>query len=383
METFFLDEMIEILCRLSVKDLIRFKCASKHWCSLIDDPNFIKCHLSHSLKTKTNHSLLLRHYEYNFFSVNYDSGETIQRLNHPVGEEKRAIKILGSCNGLLALIDDNDRMFLWNPSTRKFQVLPSTEIEISSPSICFERSTFYGFGYDPISDDYKLVRMVQLIGKSNGKLNSETKVYSLRRNCWRRIKDFCFYLLSAREIGFLANNALHWMVFKPPKSGKQDLVGFDLGTEEFRFLELPDFCLDKLFCYDIKAMGGYICLTATYREMDTVVVDVWIMEEYGVKVSWIKLISCYQPEFIPDSPFAVPLAFSKNGDKILFNISYKCRIFNNWYSLMDKFVWYDLCGERVEKVEIRGIPSVFEAHFYVESLVPINGNAVMINNEMP
>ncbi|KAK5810539.1 hypothetical protein PVK06_025851 [Gossypium arboreum] len=329
METFFLDEMIEILCRLSVKDLIRFKCASKHWCSLIDDPYFIKRHLSHSLKTKTNHSLLLRHYEYNFFSVNYDSGEAIQRLNHPVGEQKRAIKILGSCNGLLALIDDNDRIFLWNPSTRKFQV------------------------------------------------------YSLRRNCWRRIKDFCFYLLSAREIGFLANNALHWMVFKPPKSGKQDLVGFDLGTEEFRFLELPDFCLDKLFCYDIKAMGGYICLTATYREIDTVVVDVWIMEEYGVKESWIKLISCYQPEFIPDSPFAVPLAFSKNGDKVLFNISYKCRIFNNWYSLMDKFVWYDLCGERIEKVEIRGIPSVFEVHFYVESLVPINGNAVMINNEMP
>ncbi|XP_012477864.2 F-box protein CPR1 [Gossypium raimondii] len=384
MATFLLDEMIEILCRLSVKDLLRFKCASKHWCSLIDDPYFIKLHLSHSLKTKTNHSLILRRYEYHFFSVNYDSGETIQKLNHPLGEQKKAIKILGSCNGLLALIDDNDRIFLWNPSTRKFQVLPSTEIEISSPSICFDRSNFYGFGYDPISDDYKLVRMVQLHGNNKGYLHSEAKVYSLRSNCWRRIKDFCFYLIFAREFGFLANNALHWMVFKPPKSGKQNLVGFDLRTEEFRSLELPEFCLDKLFCYDIKAMGGFICLTATYRELDTVVVDVWIMKEYGVKESWIKLISWNEPHFIPRFPSLVaPLAFSKNGDKVLFNISYKCRNFGKWYNLRDKFVWYDLWGERVEKVEIRGIPTSFDVHFYVESLVPINGNAVMINNEMP
>ncbi|MBA0762401.1 hypothetical protein Gotri_012018 [Gossypium trilobum] len=328
---------IEILLRLSVKDLLRFKCVSKPWCSSIDDPDFIKLHLSHSVKTNTNHSLILRHCEYHFFSVNYDSLKTTQRLNHPLGEQKTPIKILGTCNGLLAVIDDNGRIFLWNPSTRKSQVLPSTEIEFSSPSIFFPRSnfssassffprsTYYGFGYDPISDDYKLVRMVQLHGNNKGYLHSEAKVYSLRSNCWRRIKDFCFYLILHRKFGILANNALHWMVFKTPQSWKQNLVGFDLGTEEFRFLELPDFF----------------------------------------------------PSLV------VPLAFSKNGDKVLFNISYKCRNFGKWYNLRDKFVWYDLWGERVEKVEIKGIPTSFDVHFYVESLVPINGNAVMINNEMP
>ncbi|XP_016712492.1 F-box protein CPR1 [Gossypium hirsutum] len=185
---------IEILLRLSVKDLLRFKCVSKPWCSSIDDPDFIKLHLFHSVKTNTNHSLILRHCEYHFFSVNYDSLKTTQRLNHPLGEQKTPIKILGSCNGLLALIDDNGRIFLWNPSTRKSQVLPSSEIEFSSPSIFFPRSTYCGFGYDPISDDYKLVRMVQVHGKNNSYLHSEAKVYSLRSNSWRRIKDFCFYL---------------------------------------------------------------------------------------------------------------------------------------------------------------------------------------------
>ncbi|MBA0795266.1 hypothetical protein Gohar_006149, partial [Gossypium harknessii] len=103
------------------------------------------------------------------------------------------------------------------------------------------------------------------------------------------------------------------MVFKTPQSRNKELVGFDLGSEEFRFLELPDFCLDKLFWFGIKAMGGDHCLIATYREINNVVVDVWIMKEYGVKQSWIKSISWNEPHNISDSPVAAPLAFSKNA----------------------------------------------------------------------
>ncbi|MBA0795270.1 hypothetical protein Gohar_006151 [Gossypium harknessii] len=99
------------------------------------------------------------------------------------------------------------------------------------------------------------------------------------------------------------------MVFRTPEPLNKELVGFDLGSEEFRFLELPDCYLDEAFFFDIKAMGGDICLTATFR--DFINVDVWIMKEYGVKESWIKLVSYYEPESIPASPFPVPLAFSK------------------------------------------------------------------------
>ncbi|XP_052490376.1 F-box protein CPR1 [Gossypium raimondii] len=383
---------IDILGRLSVKDLLRFKCVSKPWCSSIEDPYFIKFHLSHSLKTNTNHSLFLRHREYHFFSVNCDSLETTQILNHPFGEPKRTIQILGSCNGLLALVNDNDSLLLWNPSTRESQVLPSNEIEFvsprpgiwlyvsqrSPPSGYIARSTYYGFGYDPISDDYKLVRMIQSYGLHDENVHSEAKVYSLRSNRWRRIKDFSFYLNFSREFGILANNALHWMVFRTPEPLNKELVGFDLGSEEFRFLELPDCYLDEAFFFDIKAMGGDICLTATFR--DFINVDVWIMKEYGVKESWIKLVSYYEPESIQASPFPVPLAFSKNGDKVLLFIAYK---WCHTATRTGKFVWYDLESQRVEKVEIRGIPASFDVDLYVDSLVPLNTNDLMFYNEMP
>ncbi|MBA0645012.1 hypothetical protein Goklo_013160, partial [Gossypium klotzschianum] len=121
--------------------------------------------------------------------------------------------------------------------------------------------------------------MVQSHGNNDEYFHSEAKVYSLRSNCWRRIKDVCFYHKFSREFGFLANNALHWMVFKTPQSRNQELVAFDLGSEEFRFLELPDGCLDQILRFHIKAMGGDICLTSTYRETNNFVVDVWIMKE--------------------------------------------------------------------------------------------------------
>ncbi|MBA0609935.1 hypothetical protein Godav_010850 [Gossypium davidsonii] len=186
--------------------------------------------------------------------------------------------------------------------------------------------------------------MVQSHGNNDEYFHSEAKVYSLRTNCWRRIKDVCFYHKFSREFGFLANNALHWMVFKTPQSRNQELVGFDLGSEEF----------------------------PTYREINNVVVDVWIMKEYGVKQSWIKSISWNEPHNISDSPVAAPLAFSKNGNKVLFNIAYK------WCHLRKrggKFVWYDLGSQRVENVGNRQIPTSFDVDLFVDSLVPLNSNA--------
>ncbi|MBA0762389.1 hypothetical protein Gotri_012017, partial [Gossypium trilobum] len=179
-------------------------------------------------------------------------------------------------------------------------------IEFPSPPIRCSRSTYYGFGYDPVSDDYKLVRIVQLLGAKDEYFHSEAKVYSLRSNSWRRIKDFFFYFISYRQLGFLANNVLHLLAFKTPESSKRDLVGFDLRSEEFSLVELPDF-----------------------------------------------------------SPSEVPLAFSKNGDKVLFHFKLN-------RDRRDSLVWYDLGSKRIGEVGIRGVPIVYDVDLYVESLVPLN-----------
>ncbi|KAK8506327.1 hypothetical protein V6N12_034064 [Hibiscus sabdariffa] len=364
MATLSSDIIPEILRRLGVKDLLRFRCVSKPWCSLIDGPDFIKLHLSHSLKTSTHLSLVLR--DCYLFSVEFDSLKAAQKLNHPLSNEGFGTDILGSCNGLLALYNGEEEIALWNPSTRKSQMLPVTEIEFP-PYFCFVQFIVYGLGHDLISDDYKLVRMAQFYGKDDDSFCSEVKVYSLRTNSWRRIKDFPFYLKYKRVYGVLANNALHWVVSKKPESDTQSfVVAFDLGTEEYRVVELPE-CLEEGFHMNVKSMGGSLCLIANYWEVH--VVDIWVMKEYGVKESWAKLVSVKRSKVTSRFDFVLPLAISKNGDRVLLDID------NN------KFVWYDLRSKKVKKVRIEGVPRAFEAEMLVESLVPLNGNGAMINKK--
>ncbi|XVF62525.1 hypothetical protein PTKIN_Ptkin09bG0015300 [Pterospermum kingtungense] len=237
------DIILDILCRLDVEDLLRFRCVPKEFCSLIDNPYFIKLHLSRSPETNTNYVIIR---ECLLCFVDIDSLKTTTKLYHPLDAGIYS-EILGSCNGFLALrsLGSDEDICLWNPSTRKSYILPVTETHYP-PLYNNSPSTFrYGFGYEPISDDYKLVRMDQfdelIRGGDDITWETEVRVYSLSTNSWRRIKDFPFRFKYFQSNGILANHALHWVVRNKSNSDtKSIIVAFDLGTEEYRVVPLPD-----------------------------------------------------------------------------------------------------------------------------------------------
>ncbi|GMI74249.1 CONSTITUTIVE EXPRESSER OF PR GENES 1, CONSTITUTIVE EXPRESSER OF PR GENES 30 [Hibiscus trionum] len=356
------DVILDVLCRVGVKDLLRFRCVSKPWCSTIDGPDFIKRHLSHSLKTNTNLSLILR--SSHTFSVDFDSLEASQRLKHPLEESDQwsCTQIFGSCNGLLALHNsDREELSLWNPSTTRTQMLPFTDMEFPPWSLGFQ-FIVYGFGYDPISDDYKLVRIVQFHGKDQDSNDYEVRVYSLRTDFWRRIKDFPFHLEYEYQSGVPANNALHWLASKKPDSDTHIFVAaLDLETEEYRVIELPDsFAMG--FYLSMTAMAGCLCLIADYHGYS----DIWLMKEYGMKESWTKLVSVQQ---LKSGLPVLPVALSKTGDKLLLNIG-------------SKFAWYDLISKMAENIRIGDVPHCSSAELLVQSLVPLNDNGEVRDRDM-
>ncbi|KAK8615162.1 hypothetical protein V6N13_068943 [Hibiscus sabdariffa] len=380
------DLICEILRRSSVKDLLRFRCVSKAWRSLIDDSGFIKLHLSHSLETSTNLSLLLSLCgKGNIYSVNFASLKTAQRLKFPGDESggRRDFAVLGSCNGLLALLERKDaplelfkrflckrteEFYLWNPSTRKSQMLPASELGLT-PHFFSAPHVFHGFGYDPISDDYKLVRIVQCFCLVPDLSESDVMVYSLKTKNWSRKEDFPFYVKYTRTNAVLANNALHWEASTKSEPDPENfdadfdlIAAFDLGTEEYRVIELPD-CLCERLTTNINVMGGCLCLIASYREVG--VADIWVMKEYGVKESWTKFISV-ETQCFEDRPDVLPLVYSKNGDKVLLLVG-------------GMLFFYDLRSKKADKVEIEDVPGLFKVEMMVESLVPLNGNGAMLD----
>ncbi|XP_074307572.1 F-box protein CPR1-like [Silene latifolia] len=350
----------EILVRLPVKYLVRFRCVSKPWDSLIKDPLFINLHLKHSLATHTNQTLIIR--DSYLHSLDFPALSSVTLIDHPLESDGRGTELLGSCNGLLCLsngdIDGIDDTIFYNPATRRHHVLPACDIEFPDNDDCFTccDRTVYGFGYDHVNDDYKLVRVIQFTG--DDEFDSEVKVYSLKSGSWGRIHDFPreYYLSYKRAWGNYVNGFLHWVVTRNPESdGTKLIIAFDLGSEEYKIVSQPEYSGGE-FHMNVDVLKGCLCVLCNYVDVKT---DVWVMEEYGVQNSWTKLFSIAQGDIIGIYEYVRPLACSKEGSRVLVEQDGK------------SLFWFDLETQTIENVEIVGLPRLLDTEMMVESLVPL------------
>ncbi|XAR70660.1 hypothetical protein NMG60_11027581 [Bertholletia excelsa] len=348
----------DILSRLPVKSLLRFRCVSRNWCSLIDRPDFVKLHLNRSIKAKANLCVILR--DSHLYSVDFDSlhgaVHAAQMDHHPLWCQDYGTEVWGSCNGLLCISNALDTLCIWNPSTRKSRKLPYASIEIPNLSRYCE-NRIYGFGYDCASDDYKVVRIVVLKGLENDSFDYEVKVYSLKSNSWHRVEKFPTYPNIKRTAGVLASSALHWVVSSEPELDRVGLiVAFDLKHEKFQLVPPPDFS-DMNFFMNVQNLNGFLAVVCNYCLAR---VDIWVMKLYGLKESWTKLISVTQPGVIGSFQYVSPIAYSKSGEEILLEKDAK------------KLLWYDLKERKVKSVRIHGIEELLQVEMCMGSLVPIN-----------
>ncbi|KAF7847332.1 hypothetical protein BT93_L3079 [Corymbia citriodora subsp. variegata] len=340
----------EILHWLPVKLLLRFRCVSKPWRSLIDSPGFIKLHLDRSLELSTNLSLFLRHSS-GLYSIDLGSPRlSVVEMNCPLRSYSGQIPEVGSCHGLLCLCNNAGDVVIWNPSTRKHKFLPHSPVEV--PQNFFVR--VYGFGFDDEHDDYLLLRLVQFAVEP---IESEVSIYSLKANTWRRLRGMPCFLVYPRKMGVFACGRLHWIMTRDLVSGSANLlVAFNFHTEDFEVVFLPD-VIDNRLDMDVAVLGGCLCLSISNDQMG---VDVWIMKEYRLNGTWAKLFSISPSQVRGPLVFVRPLAYSQNGRQVLVQ----------WDS--QNLAWYDLETECIEMVDISGMPSLFEAEVCLRTLVSVD-----------
>lgn len=114
-----LDVIIDILILLPVKSLLRFRCASKSFHSIIDGQDFVKLHLNHSLETSSNLRVVTSFLgSTRFYSLSSDSLGHGFNIDLPV-YFRDPHDVIGSCNGLLALKNYPKGIILLNPSTKE------------------------------------------------------------------------------------------------------------------------------------------------------------------------------------------------------------------------------------------------------------------------
>lgn len=361
-----------IFSRLPVKSLLRLRCVSKPICALIDSPHFINSHLHQSLTSNSNRTIITASVDCtHIYSIDFDLCNTSPTfVNHPFLH--CGAHFLASCNGLFLLLTaksldtcvsetvvqpdpPNLDLVLVNPATRNYKLLLVSPIEYPT---CYSKTkcefVIYAFGYDSLHDDYKVVRIVQFPCM----VKNEVKIFSLKMNSWRRVKDFP-YRLCGTSHGVFLHGALHWFVTKRSGSKFAIIATFDLGTEKYGSLPQPHYSDMSSCMLSLGVLEGKLCVNHNY---DMRYIDLWVMEKYGEKKSWSKILSV-APNVDNQFMQLKPLAYSNNGKKVLL--------------LKDagQLIWYDLELKVINKIRNPGIPEFWKACVSMESLVKLSCDA--------
>lgn len=204
--------IIEVLLRLPVKSLVKFRCVCKQWLSLISSPQFAKNHL----KRKGEHYRLVfgcvNEDDVFIRSINLDSFIQCKNSVNAPGDSHfwTEFRMTGSCNGLICLLVGSSGVFLWNPSIGKSKALPPSGSECRN----YFNIVTYGFGYDELNDDYKVVEAFGFMDDASGS-SVKFNIFSLRTNSWRQIKNWpAAYPFRRRSCtcALFVNGSFHWSI---------------------------------------------------------------------------------------------------------------------------------------------------------------------------
>ena len=361
------DLLTEILSKLAVKCLGRFKCVSKSWHALITNPNFITKHVTWVNSHNPHRRAILGHWDWNWgnprvstlFNETLElSGDVdlLQLFQHQVGE----VLVIGACNGIICLaatlgkdgkrINGYEQLVLWNPATRESKMLPP----IHRPSDLPGYFSDFGFGYDSKTNDYKVVRILPYNSQY------EVAVYSLGADSWRVIDsspDPSYWIRSSYFPSYV-NGVDHWWAIDTGKVSRPFLISFDMSNEVIQKVLLPP--IEASSIEDITAINDSLALILRRDdELDTSF-DIWVLNESGVERTWTKLLTIG-----PIPPFFC--------DWDLTQLREDCSVVLSDPNV-GGFALYDPRTQEFRNLRINETGSCSQLISYTESIVFLNGS---------
>ncbi|XP_059658407.1 F-box protein At5g65850-like [Cornus florida] len=338
----------EILKHLPVKTLLRLRCVSKLWCSVIDDPLFVDLHHSFSQTQPGRINLLVAAFV-TLCTVDPKGSPAIDildlseldhdhelNLENPTDESGFPTPIQ-SVNGLVCTSNS-----ILNPSRRESKALPPMKTADIMPVVPLGVNKYKTLsqcylGFDSSSKKYKVVSMFCINTRRKDRSleigDVRYKIMTLGTDhSWRDIDSVPhqlnrFYV--ERQFCYVAD--VIYCLGKINESRKINdwsdlpvIVAFEVRNEKFGIIPLPQgttgigFCdrdtASRSIAYSIQ-VGEHLAL------IDTCVTTIWILEDYTKQV-WsrhsIILPSCYTAD--ENELFLTPVGTIHTGE-ILIKVS--------------------------------------------------------------
>uniref|UniRef100_A0A1J3DSE6 F-box protein n=2 Tax=Noccaea caerulescens TaxID=107243 RepID=A0A1J3DSE6_NOCCA len=283
-----LDLTIEILLRLPGESVLRFRCVSKTWCSIIRSRRFADAFMSLSLSRPrlllafSNHSDNRLKF---FSSPNQNSSFPLpssmvaakdNTLTMPEIRSGDHIVQRNSVRGFVCC-SLRTRFAVCNPTTRQVISLP----EKHGSYVSLDHECYQFLGYDPSKDQYKVLRLDMDVAAGRPIEHSVCTLGGRRRlSCysWRSIKSSILYY-GCNYNGLCIDGIVYFEAGLEPLNNSKTVSSFDVGSEQLGLIKTPEnfSCgfltnyLGKLAAYDpIERNGCY-----TLWVLDDVKNHVW------------------------------------------------------------------------------------------------------------
>lgn len=363
-----------VLSRLPAKVLLLCKCVCNSWFDLITDPHFVSNYyvVYNSLQSQEEHLLVIRR---PFFSglktyisvLSWNTNDPKKHVSSDVlnppyeynSDHKYWTEILGPCNGIYFL--EGNPNVLMNPSLGEFKALPKSHF--TSPHGTYTFTDYAGFGFDPKTNDYKVVVLKDLWLKETDEREIgywSAELYSLNSNSWRKLDPSLLPLpieiWGSSRVFTYANNCCHWWGFVEDSGATQDIVlAFDMVKESFRKIRVPkirdssDEKFGTLVPFEESASIGFLVYPVRGTEKRF---DVWVMKDYWDEGSWVKQYSVGPVQVI----YKLVGFYGTN------------RFF--WKDSNERLVLYD--SENTRDLQVYGKHDSIRAAKYTESLVSLH-----------
>lgn len=290
------DLLREILCKLPVKSLLRFRCVSKMWCSLIDSPDFISMHRKfYPINCAQTHFLATECVPRTIFNsiLTIRRTDTLRKTGQLGGRNSEWLKMMENnmIDGLMLVTSlKSSDMILWNPSIRKSLILPRC------PFSCTFNDVKYYLGYAPMSNDYRVVAVERADDKA---LELSIAIYSVGDHLWRvhpnkiKVPIRCFERIQARDGVVFSQGVMYWRPYsRILLEENTHLICFDFDDEKFSYLKLPD--IEKDMLVFVFLLGGSLAVLGISHVRSCI----WVMDKDAGREPWRQY---YSGDFIFDA----------------------------------------------------------------------------------
>ncbi|CAH2034677.1 unnamed protein product [Thlaspi arvense] len=350
-----MDVVTEVLTRLPAKSLMRFKCVSKLWASLIRSQYFTSRFQMVSSQrlymSLSNHSEGPNPNPIILSSAPHATTPSSFVVNHNLTIPRRI------CNynpqyirGFMCSSYNSSIPRIYNPATRQLVTLPDISSTYWSPEC---NDTLYCFGHDPVHDQYKVICSRFLTTRRK----TEQWVLVLKRGAsWKKaspaLVDFCpvYY-----RPGLTINGVIYYLgmpYYTAHVTYSYVVVSFDIGSEEFKTIQVPGKCIvENAFLVEYGRKLAFLDLTSLHAKGT---MDLWVLEDAENK-EWSSKALVLQPSqlhLVNNIDFTVN-GTTQSGKVVLIprDLKIPSGLIFSFYILC-----YDLQRNDMRKIDIQGIP---------------------------